>query len=298
MGLRAIGWGTMLAKDVVPQAMGWCGFAGAEILFYTPLPFTFRRIFKEKSVAGFDHTPFVVSVATNVCWVAYGAVTPGRFQPLLTNAVGGFIEVFYVGVFLKFAVGVHRIALVRDLVMTVVILVLILGYSLLLHLPFPNISGESHTSSLLGVASAVVNTCMFASPLKICRRVIQTKSVEFLPMSLCVGGFLCGAFWTIYAILVGDISIFIPNFVGVCTGITQFAVYLAYRGYNSERTKTQLYAPAADDADKEDDEGPVVLVANGDWEERKEDITTSTKKQKKHNVHAASRHQLSEPLLT
>lgn len=279
----------MLAKDPIPQTMGWFGFAGAEIMFYFPAPFTFRRILKEKSVSGFDHSPYVMSVATNVCWVAYGAVTPGRFQPLLTNAVGGVIEVIYVGIFLKYAKGVAFVKLLRDVIFAVVCLALVLAYSLLLKLPFPNIGGESHVSSFLGVAAAVANSLMYASPLKIISKVIETKSVEFMPMTICIGGLICAIAWTSFAILVGDISIFIPNFIGVLTGFAQMFVYVCYCGNRRRQQKmASIYIPS-ESVDEKDGLPVIVHVAD----EEQKDPSAHHKHRFRNNNNT-----LAEPLLT
>jgi len=307
-GLAAIGWGSMVGKELAPQVLGWCGFATAEFLFYSQLPTTFRRILREKTVSGFDHTPYVVSVMTNVCWVAYGAVTPGRFQPLLTNAVGGFIEVIYVGIFFKYARGRQFVALARDCLLAGVVLALILACAFLFKVQFPKIGGESHSSSLLGVASAVVNTAMFASPLNVAHTVVKTKSVEFMPFTLCLGGFLCGASWTTFAVLVGDVSIFLPNFAGALFGLTQLVVYACYfRSTPHKRKKSRLYAalPSDNKGDTrivhvavDDDTSVGDLSSNwahsdGGYDEQKNEPLP---KKKQSMTRQATKH-LSEPLL-
>ena len=280
VNLRSVGWGSMRVSQTVPQAMGWVGFTGAEMLFYLSAPFTFRRILKEKSVAGFDHIPYVMGVATNVCWVSYGAVTPGRFQPLLTNAVGMVAEVTYVCIFLRLAKGRQRIALIRDILWTVVLLGLMEAYAFY-PLPFPSVNDENSTSSLLGICAAVVNIIMFAAPLKQVEKVIETQSVEFMPFSLCFGGFICGGAWTCYAILIGDISVFIPNFAGVLTSILQFIVYVIYRGVEQKKKKKSPAVVYDSPRDAVEDDSPkdyyklpkthVLLQVNSADDEEKEE---------------------------
>ncbi|PKU63355.1 Bidirectional sugar transporter SWEET4 [Dendrobium catenatum] len=66
--------------------------------------------------------------------------------------------------------------------------------------------------------------------------VIQTKSVEYIPLSLSVASFLNGLCWTIYALIRFDLYITIPNGLGLLFSMTQLVLHASY--YKS--TKRQI----------------------------------------------------------
>ncbi|KAJ8600678.1 hypothetical protein CTAYLR_007433 [Chrysophaeum taylorii] len=217
-------WGSQDPSSTVVFVIGWFGAVGAWALFLSPIN-TFRRVIRERHTQGFDHVPYVVTTTQCFMWVMYSVITPGRLMPLVTNAVGAGIELGYCGVFLRFSPS--RVEVLRDLGYAAAC---IAAAALLAHLtPFPRLAGGSPATSCVGVFASISAAAMYASPLNVAKRVVETKSVEFMPLALSVGSLICSSCWAAFGFSVGDFFIFVPNFGGVLLALTQLVLYAIYR---------------------------------------------------------------------
>nr|CAB3460579.1 unnamed protein product [Digitaria exilis] len=71
---------------------------------------------------------------------------------------------------------------------------------------------------------------MYAAPLTVMKRVITTKSVEYMPFTLSFVSFLNGICWTTYALIRFDIFITIPKAMGTLLCTLQLVLYFCYYG--------------------------------------------------------------------
>mmetsp|Transcript_935 Transcript_935/g.1378 ORF Transcript_935/g.1378 Transcript_935/m.1378 type:complete len:95 (-) Transcript_935:80-364(-) len=69
---------------------------------------------------------------------------------------------------------------------------------------------------------------MYGAPLGAARRVINTRSVESMPIALSVAGLASSILWALYATLLSDRWVGIPNYIGTVLGLIQIAIYLMY----------------------------------------------------------------------
>ncbi|KAK3410165.1 hypothetical protein EUGRSUZ_J02190 [Eucalyptus grandis] len=66
---------------------------------------------------------------------------------------------------------------------------------------------------------------MYSSPLTIMKKVITTKSVEYMPFYLSLANFLNGCVWTAYALIKFDIFVLVSNGLGALSGVVQLILY-------------------------------------------------------------------------
>ncbi|PKI55217.1 hypothetical protein CRG98_024508 [Punica granatum] len=97
-------------------------------------------------------------------------------------------------------------------------------------------------SLVLGVICDVFNIIMYGMPLSIMKKVVTTKSVEYMPFFLSLTGFLNGCIWTSYALIKFDIYLLISNGLGAILGAVQLVLYACY--YKSTPTNVVAAADA------------------------------------------------------
>ncbi|KAJ6434517.1 hypothetical protein OIU84_018101 [Salix udensis] len=74
-------------------------------------------------------------------------------------------------------------------------------------------------TTFVGVLCAALTIGMYAAPLSAMKLVIQTRSVEYMPFFLSFFLFLNGGVWSVYALLVKDYYIGVPNAFRFCAGV-------------------------------------------------------------------------------
>lgn len=91
---------------------------------------------------------------------------------------------------------------------------------------------------------------------------MRTRSVASLPVALSAGMFVCSLVWSIYGVYVADITILIPNAIGVSLAATQIALFARYVGTPESKEAAALAAKAAAGgvgAPGESDTAPLVI---------------------------------------
>ncbi|XP_078160476.1 bidirectional sugar transporter SWEET16-like isoform X1 [Carex rostrata] len=192
------------------------------LVFASPIG-TFWRIVKEKSTQDFAWLPYVTTLLSTSLWSFYGILKPDGLLIVTVNGAGAVLQAIYVILYLTYAPKrtklkmVILVAAVNIAFMALVVLVALLG----LH--------GSIRLLVVGVLCVVLTIGMYAAPMVAMTAVIKTRSVEYMPFSLSFFLFLNGGIWSVYALLVKDFFIGVPNALGFALGTTQLIVYLVYR---------------------------------------------------------------------
>lgn len=211
---------------IAEQVVSWVGTVMAWFLFLSPLQ-TFIRICRERTVSGFDSTPYLVAALNCALWVSYAVVTPNRLALGVNNLVGGLISATWTTIYTYFSGSAQRKSM---FIRICSLLGAWIALTLVDILAVPNIimkkvGGQSLKTMTLGIACVLLNTLMYGAPLNIVRTVLRTQSVEFMPLPLSVMTFLTSCMWFTYSLLVHDPWLFIPNVLGVVMGFMQLAIY-------------------------------------------------------------------------
>nr|UJT76395.1 bidirectional sugar transporter SWEET4a [Hemerocallis fulva] len=223
----------MVSADTIRTCVGILGNVIALALFLSPVP-TFYRIWKKGSVEQFSAVPYLATLLNCMLWVVYGLplVHPHSTLVLTINGSGLVIELSYVLLFIIYSHGSNRLRVVAILVSEIVFVAL----SGLLVIIF------THTiamrSLIIGILCVFFGTMMYAAPLSVMKLVIQTKSVEFMPLFLSLASFFNGLCWTTYALIRFDLYITIPNGLGVLFAMAQLVLHIIYY----KTTKEQMEA--------------------------------------------------------
>ncbi|KAH1135429.1 hypothetical protein GLYMA_05G202600v4 [Glycine max] len=157
-------------------------------------------------------------------WIFYAYIKTGEILLITINAFGCFIETVYLVIYIIYCPKKARFFTFKMIFLFnvgVIFLVVLLTHVL----------AKERTAriELLGWICVVLSTSVFAAPLSIIKVVIRTKSVEFMPITLSLLLTVSATMWMAYGILLRDIYVTLPNFVGITFGTIQIVLYLIYR---------------------------------------------------------------------
>ncbi|XWS47772.1 hypothetical protein CRYUN_Cryun13aG0013800 [Craigia yunnanensis] len=201
---------------------GLLGNISTFLVFLAPLP-TFIRVCKKKSTEGFQSIPYVVSLFSAMLWLYYAFVKSGAFLLITINSFGCVVETLYIVVYIVYAPKQTRMFTLRILIL------LDFGGFFSILLLFHFLAKGSNRVQLLGWICVAFATSVFAAPLSIIRKVIKTKSVEYMPFALSVFLTLGAVMWFFYGLLLKDMNIAVPNVLGFIFGILQMILYAIYK---------------------------------------------------------------------
>ncbi|XP_059624562.1 bidirectional sugar transporter SWEET6b-like [Cornus florida] len=230
----------MVNVESIRTVVGVIGNVISFGLFASPMP-TFWRIIQNKAVEEFSFLPYVATVMNCLFWIFYGlpVVHPDSTLVVTINSIGLALELCYLGIFIYFSEA-KRWKVVGFVCFELVFIGAIAAVTLT----------QFHTytkrSMFVGIFCVVFGVMMYASPLGIMKRVIQTKSVEYMPFWISVAGFLNGLCWLCYALLKFDLYITIGNGSGAALGAIQLALYAFYykstpkKGRKKKTSEVQL----------------------------------------------------------
>ncbi|XP_057462327.1 bidirectional sugar transporter SWEET3-like [Actinidia eriantha] len=207
-------------------AVGVMGNAASMLLYAAPI-LTFSRVIKRKSTEEFSCVPYIIALLNCFLYTWYGLpVVSYRWEnfPLVTiNGLGVLLELSFILIYFWFtsARGKKKVVMITiPVILVSCITAMISAFAFHDH---------HHRKAFVGSVGLIASISMYGSPLVVMKRVIQTKSVEFMPFYLSFFSFLASSLWMAYGLLSHDLFLASPNLVGTPLGIVQLVLYCKYR---------------------------------------------------------------------
>ncbi|KAL4324333.1 hypothetical protein GQ457_11G029360 [Hibiscus cannabinus] len=190
----------------------------------SPLP-TFYQIYKKKTSEGFQPLPYVVALFSAMLWIYYALLKKDKNAMLLItiNTFCVFIQTFYIVTYFYYGPKKEKLVTVK-----LVLLFNVFGFGIIFFSTF-FLGNPKIRIHILGYICMAFNLSVFAAPLAIVRKVIKTKSVEFMPFTLSLFLTLGAVMWFFYGLLSKDMNIAVPNVLGFIFGILQMILYAIYK---------------------------------------------------------------------
>ncbi|KAI6692413.1 hypothetical protein NL676_020123 [Syzygium grande] len=199
--------------------------------FLAPIP-TFYTIYKQKSSDGYQSIPYVVALLSASLLLYYGVLKTNATMIITINAIGIVIELTYLVLFLIYASTKEKMYTAK-----LILLFNVGGFGVTMALTILLLKGQNRVNTV-GWICVAFSLAVFAAPLSIMRRVINTKSVEFMPFTPSFLHTLCATTWFLYGLFVNDMPIALPNILGLLFGIIQMILYMMYKDGNKKIAET------------------------------------------------------------
>lgn len=218
-------------QNPLPFTFGILGNIISIMVYLAPAP-TFYRIVKKKSTEGFQSVPYVVALFSAMIWIYYATLKSDATLLISINSVGCVIETIYIAIYLAYAPK-------KVMVLTLKFLALLnfVGFCLIVGLTHYLLK-RSNRARALGWICIVLSVSVFVAPLSIMKKVVRTKSVEFMPFWLSFFLAVSAVMWFFYGLLMKDFFVALPNVLGFFFGIIQMVLYVIYK--NATPTETKL----------------------------------------------------------
>ncbi|GMY27767.1 bidirectional sugar transporter SWEET17 isoform X2 [Fagus crenata] len=192
------------------------------LMFLSPVG-TFWRIIKHGSTEEFESLPYICTLLSSALWTYYGIIKPGELLVATINGFGVLVETIFVTLFLIYAPA-------KSKAKTAILFgILDVGFVAAAILVTWFALQRQTCIDVMGFLCAGLNIIMYGSPLAAMRTVVATKSVEYMPFFLSFSLFLNSGTWAIYALLLRDNFLLVPNGSGFLLGTTQLVLYAIYR---------------------------------------------------------------------
>ncbi|KAJ0246272.1 Bidirectional sugar transporter SWEET3 [Hirschfeldia incana] len=240
---------------------------GASVLLYTAPILTFSRVFKKKSTEEFSCFPYVMTLLNCLIYTWYGLPIVSHLWenlPLITiNGVGILLELLFIFIYFCYASPKEKVKV--GVIFVPVVIVLFGVTAVISAVVFDE---HRHRKSFVGSVGLVASISMYGSPLVVMKKVIETKSVEYMPFYLSFFSFLASSLWLAYGLLSHDLFLASPNMVGTPLGILQLILYFKYKNKEAPITTTVM-SKWADKKNKRELELVVDVDHDGDANEKK-----------------------------
>lgn len=209
---------------------------------YVSLAPQMYRIYKNQSPGEKSHFPLVGMLLNCHLWSIYWIMMHKIFPIFVATMLGELLSFVYLTIYIKYA-GPQRSYAVKTLVVTVVILAIVTLYIVL---GVCGLTGQStdQVRKVLGYIADVAGICFYGSPMERIHRVLKTKSVEPIPIHMCVMGAITNGLWLVYGFLTSDVFVIIPNVFTITLTTTQLVLYVVFRPRSSSWLPRSSVDPA------------------------------------------------------
>lgn len=209
-------------REQLVQVFGILGNIISFFVYLAPLP-TFRQIVGKKSTLGYQSVPYIVALFSSMLWMYYALIKKNSILLISINSIGCFIESLYIIVFLFYATREAKRNAIKLIVsLNICCFGSVLFFTLLR-------SDGALRIRVVAWICVIVAVGVFVAPLSIVWKVLQTRSVEFMPFALSCSLTLSAVMWFFYGLFKGDKFVAFPNVLGFLLGLVQIVLYWTYK---------------------------------------------------------------------
>lgn len=196
------------------EVMGWIGTCISIIFYFLPGQIVLELIRKKITTKEVNIAVFLLNVLNGLLWTAYGA-RKDKMQVIIANGTGfAFTGVYSLILCVYFAE--------KKPLKSFFLMILYLDIIAELFYIFYKMIGPDEVVQYIVL---VVNILMFFAPGIKLVTVIKTKNRALIPVYLSFANTVGCIAWTIYGLSLGDVSVWVPNGLGIIISVVQIAVW-------------------------------------------------------------------------
>ncbi|WCJ36312.1 Bidirectional sugar transporter SWEET10 [Euphorbia peplus] len=184
---------------------------------------TFYQICKKKTSEGFQSIPYIIALLSAMLWLFYALFAEDCTLLITINSFTFFMETIFISIYLFYATKKDRMFTLK-----LFFLCNVLGFGATCAIAMFITHGANRVK-FLGWICLIFALSVFVAPLAIVRKVIKTKSVEYMPFGLSLFLTISAIFWFLYGYLKHDYYVAIPNILGFLFGVVQMLLFFIYR---------------------------------------------------------------------
>lgn len=216
----------MSQSEIIEQVCGWFGSALALFFFISPVIPIIQLMKREIT---FDKIPGVLllcSLLNCLLWGEFG-LQLNKLPVIVSNGAGAAVTTVWLIIYWAYYADLHCFPTIvyNFLMLNVIGEVFYICYFY---------AGLEY-NYIVSYVAMVFNTLMFAAPGEKIVQVIRTENHNLIPIFSCIAGVFCSSFWGIYGLIIGQITMIIPNCLGVVFGVLQIICWLIYRSKRNNR---------------------------------------------------------------
>ena len=206
-------------NNIIKSLSGWLGTCLSLSFFLSPFVL-FKQLYKDKIIP--KKIPFFMLICNFMnclLWLCYSLRLKDAAQMFICNAIGGLITLCFIVYFywrisnravLKF-LGYVAISL------SVIIIIVYICNNII------------KNEELIGYVAMIFNVLLYAAPGQNIITICKSGDYTLLPILSNIIGVFCSLVWSCYGLLLGKISVIVPNIIGVGFSIVQVIVWIVFR---------------------------------------------------------------------
>jgi solute carrier family 50 protein (sugar transporter) len=217
MVMNWLGTNGILIIYIVPAVGGIL----SSVMYISPIRAAFK-IHGSQELEEFNIFPYALMIFNTIVWTILASTlqAPSCYFVAFPNWIGLVSGVLILALTYPLANFQTRFR-----VLSVLLFIAGLFFPIIFTL---SISNRDAFPSIMAYVTIIIQLLFFASPLLNAIQIIRTKSAAILYWPLALTASLSCGLWTIYGIVLAQMSIYLPNAIGCVFGITQMLLCCIY----------------------------------------------------------------------
>lgn len=216
-----------MSSELVGEIFGWVGTVIATYFYLSPYV-VYKQVIEEK-MKNSDSPGLMLFMSFMNCimWADFG-LNQDKTQVYVANGLGGLITLVWITIYLIYAAG-------KDIKKAILYNLIFIAAMTLIHFS----CFFYFKDALVAKVVMVFNILMYAAPGAKIIEVANTGNYNLLPIFSSLGGLACSLCWLSYGVYINEITMIVPNGLGLFFAVLQVIAYFYYKHKKENKKKDE-----------------------------------------------------------